>query len=121
MNLTQFKCMAVFAVFALIGFGPVSPGCLIGLFIVVRRPEWFGHVAAKLYAGRVLPESGITTLSLELSRSARIKGFLSLLCLFIVDIAPVPVTPAIAFVVILARPAWFYRVVENVYGRKLQD
>lgn len=117
MNLTQFKCLAVFAVFALIGFGPVSPGCLIGMFIVAKRPDWFLGVAGKLYAGRVAPESVGVPLSPQLCRTARIKCFASLLALFSVDIAPVPVTPAVAFMVILARPIWFYRVVEKVYGR----
>jgi hypothetical protein len=38
-----------------------------------------------------------------------------LLTLFIIDIAPVPVTPTIAFVIILARPEWFYRLIASIY------
>jgi hypothetical protein len=33
-NKAQIQCLAVFSVFAIIGFGPISPGCLIGMFIV---------------------------------------------------------------------------------------
>jgi hypothetical protein len=35
MNLAQIKCLSVFAVFAIIGFGPISPGCLIGMVVVL--------------------------------------------------------------------------------------
>ncbi|SJM89805.1 conserved hypothetical protein [Crenothrix polyspora] len=47
----------------------------------------------------------------------RIKCFLSLLGLFIIDIAPVPVTPVVAFAIILSRPMWFYRMVAISYGK----
>ena len=48
--------------------------------------------------------------------NTRIKAFLCLLILFVIDIAPVPVTPVIAYVIILSRPQWFLRVVRGVYS-----
>ncbi|MDD5114552.1 MAG: hypothetical protein PHC94_11085 [Methylobacter sp.] len=41
MNFAQIKCLSVFALFAIIGFGPVSPGCLIGMYMVIMRPDWY--------------------------------------------------------------------------------
>lgn len=38
MNAAQFKLTLVFLVFAVIGFGPVSPGCLIGLSVLESAP-----------------------------------------------------------------------------------
>lgn len=111
-NSTQAKCLSVFAIFAIIGFGPVSPGCLIGLYIIVVRPEWFLSLIESMYNHR----QTFPFLTAKQTRVARIESFLSLLTLFIIDIAPVPVTPVIAFVIILSRPQWFYRIVRTIYG-----
>jgi hypothetical protein len=112
-NKAQIQCLAVFSLFAIIGFGPISPGCLIGMFVVLFRPLWFWQLAVDLYAGK--PTSPTATISAEQSKQARKKCFLGLLTLFIIDIAPVPVTPTIAFVIILARPEWFYRLIASIY------
>lgn len=111
-NAAQLKCLSIFAIFAIVGFGPISPGCLIGMYIVFRRPEWFRVLVGRLYNHPRFSDF-ITTAQ---TRDARIKCFLSLLTLFIIDIAPLPVTPIIAFAIILARPMWFYRTVTRVYG-----
>ena len=114
MNSAQIKCIIVFSCFAVIGFGPVSPGCLIGMYTVIARPRWFIELARAVYTqdGKMLhplpppPPDPLRT---------RLKCFLSLLGLFIVDIAPVPVTPAVAFVILLSRRRWFYDIIEDVY------
>ncbi|MBT9096201.1 hypothetical protein [Methylovulum psychrotolerans] len=116
MNLTQVKCLAVFAVFAVIGFGPISPGCLIGLSVVVLRPQWFLTLSQHLYANLPAAQVAYTDITPQQTQQARVKGFLSLLALFIIDIAPVPVTPVIAFAVIIIRPLRFYHWVLRVYG-----
>ncbi|MDD5271905.1 MAG: hypothetical protein PHU14_04220 [Methylovulum sp.] len=115
MNPSQLKCLSVFAVFAIIGFGPVSPGCLIGMSIVIMRPAWFWALTNNVYAQRPLPI--LTPATALHTRQARIKCGLSLLALFIIDIAPVPVTPVIAFAIILTRPLWFFKTVAGVYGK----
>ena len=109
MNNAQLKCLSVFAVFAVIGFGPVSPGCLIGMYVVLMRPNWFLQLVDDLYSKRTTP-------SFIASKNTRIKTFLCLLLLFVIDIAPVPVTPVIAFVIILSRPEWFQSVIKGVYS-----
>jgi len=113
MNKTQIKCLIVFSVFAIIGFGPISPGCLIGMTVVALRPRWFWQLAVNLYADKAI--ATIPDISESQSQQARKKCFLSILALFIVDIAPVPVTPAVAFFIIFTRPQWFYRIVAVIY------
>ena len=112
MNAAQIKCLSVFAIFAIIGFGPVSPGCLIGMYIVLKRPVWFRKLIGDMYEN----------LNFEIDRTeqaaVRKKTFLFLLCLFIADIAPVPVTPVIAFIIILSKPLWFYQIVIKIYNEK---
>ena len=109
MNNAQLKCLSVFAIFAVIGFGPVSPGCLIGMYVVIMRPTWFLQLVDNLYSDIKAPD-------FVASYNTGIRAFLCLLILFIIDIAPVPVTPVIAFVIIMGRPQWFLRVVRNVYS-----
>lgn len=79
------------------------------MYIVWMRPEWFSKLIDGMYdyPGNIAD----TTV-----KNARIKCLLGLLILFIIDIAPVPVTPVIAFFVILGKPEWFYRMVKNVYA-----
>jgi hypothetical protein len=115
MNLTQFKCLGVFSIFAVIGFGPISPGCLMGLYIVVMRPLWFLELAENLYANQPLNNA---LENLKLAKNVRKKAFLFLFGLFMVDILPTPVTPVIAFIIILSRPVWFYTLVINIYSGK---
>ena len=116
MNLAQIKCLSVFSVFAIIRFGPISPGCLIGMFVVLIRPKWFLALTLAMYR----THCGKSRLE-ELDNStyiknARIKAFFSLVTLFLIDIAPIPVTPVIAFCIILMRPLWFYSLVVSVYS-----
>lgn len=112
-NKAQIQCLAVFSLFAIIGFGPISPGCLIGMFVVLFKPDWFWQLAVNLYTGK--PISPIANISDAQSKQARKNCFWGLLTLFIIDIAPIPVTPMIAFVIILARPEWFYRLIASIY------
>jgi hypothetical protein len=116
MNSSQIKCLAVFSLFAIIGFGPVSPGCLIGMYVVALRPRWFRTLIENMYANSSPAACVSPTYTAEQIKQSRIKCFLSLLGLFIVDIAPVPVTPVVAFVIILSRPQWFYRMVHRIYS-----
>ena len=109
MNIAQLKLSLTFSVFAIIGFGPVSPGCLIGIYIVIFRPSWFWRLIQALYLGIPFEDDG------EVDRLIRLKTLTVLITLLIIDILPYPVTPAIAFPIIFLRPAWFFRVVHDVY------
>lgn len=117
MNPAQIKCLLVFSVFAIIGFGPISPGCLIGMYVVVKRPRWFLSLARDLYSDVAPERFRDTEGALGKNPSVtRVKCFLCLLGLFVLDIAPYPVTPAVAFVILLARPVWFHEMVETIYS-----
>lgn len=113
-NKAQVKCLAVFAIFAVIGFGPISPGCLIGLYIIWKRPKWFKSLVYQIY--NYLPQNSGFVTPIQ-THHTRIKSFLSVLILFIIDIAPIPVTPVFAVIIILIRPMWFYATVCRIYGR----
>nr|WP_087145804.1 hypothetical protein [Crenothrix polyspora] len=70
-----------------------------------------------MYAKRPISSPLLSSTPVEQTKQMRIKCFLSLLGLFIIDIAPVPVTPVVAFAIILSRPMWFYRMVAISYGK----
>jgi len=113
LNLAQIKCLAVLAIFAIIGFGPVSPTCLIGLYVVSLRPRWFWRLACHVYDTTPIHESAVTENNALI---LRIKCFLSVLVLFVVDIAPIPVASPVAIMVVLTKPQWFYRLTTKIYG-----
>ena len=111
MNWAQLKLTLVFAVFAIIGFGPISPGCLIGMYVVWLRPAWFWELTQALYDDRPVP----SPVHIHRTYGFRLQVFAVLVGLFIIDIIPIPVTPMLALPVIFSRPDWFYRVVADVY------
>jgi hypothetical protein len=47
---------------------------------------------------------------------ARIKCFLVLLLLMIVDILPIPIVGLICIFILLTRPRWFKELIDNIYG-----
>jgi len=119
MNRTRFNCLLVILALAIIDFGPVSLICLIGMYIVMRRPRWFYETVHKLYldnsAGPAVwpPQQRQSDLA---TSSTRIRCFLSLVLLMVLDIAPVPVAGSIGLYVIIMRPHWFKALVANIYG-----
>jgi predicted lysophospholipase L1 biosynthesis ABC-type transport system permease subunit len=118
MNATQIKCFLVMAVLEISGFGPVSLTCLIGFYVVIARPRWFLEVVRKLYRNNAENQrfsSGQDGPGRN-STATRIKCFLSLIGLFILDIAPVPVTGTIGLYIVVMRPKWFYELAEELYG-----
>jgi len=118
MNVTQIKCVSVLCGLAIIGFGPLSLTCLIGLFVVLARPRWFHEVVEHLYrdkpGGSVRQTAGRETDNTR-AATVRIKCIFSLLGLLVLDVAPVPVTGSIGLYVALWRPLWFKTMVENMY------
>ena len=113
MNTTQLKCLAVMSVFVIIGFGPVSITCLIGIYVVIFRPTWLLILVRKLYQD--IPNC--KTYPSTHPSITRLKALFVLLILLILDIAPVPVTGTIGMFVILLRPLWFLSLVEDVYTK----
>lgn len=79
------------------------------MYIVAKRPAWFLRLSNNVYATRQFSDLEVQP------KNVRQHCFYTLLGLFIIDILPVPVTPVIAFYVILTRPNWFYRTVQLVY------
>lgn len=119
MNLAQFKCFLILSVFAMIGFGPVSLTCLIGMYIVLARPQWFLDLVGDLYGHKPRFYERLEADYEKQTTPARIKCFLCLLGLFIIDIAPIPTTAIFAFFIIFSRPLWFIQTVADVYGKDL--
>lgn len=119
MNGTQLKCFLVMTLLSIIGFGPLSLTCLIGMGVVVGRPRWFYAVVENLYRD---PACGPTDCSPKQQAKGsgttgiRIQCLLCLAVLLALDIAPVPVTGSIGLYVVIMRPPWFKALVEKIYG-----
>jgi hypothetical protein len=117
MNATRIRCLLVLLAPAIVGFGPISMTGLIGMYVVVRRPAWFGKVVDELYAGSTAGTFGSSP-----GAPAR-RGFgcsadpllIALMLLMMLDIAPVPVIGAIGLYVVIARPGRFRRLVGDIY------
>jgi len=120
MNEAQIKSLLVLSVLAIIGFGPLSLTCLIGIYIVLGRPPWFYQLTRDIYHGTNSGGQAMKPIkpaqSGSLALGSRFLTFLSLLLLLILDIAPVPVTGVIAIYVVLTRPEWFQQLVFNIYS-----
>ena len=118
MNGTQLKCLLVMMVLAIIGFGPLSLTCLIGMAFVVGRPHWFYLVVMNLYRDSNCEPTDCSPKHDDKGFDVtvvRIQCFLCLLVLLVLDIAPVPVTGSIGLYVVILRPPWFRALVEKMY------
>jgi hypothetical protein len=102
MNIAQIKHSLTLCVFGIIGFGPVPPGCLIGIYILIFRPPWCWNLIQALYLGMSFEDDR------KVDRLTRLKTLMVLITLLNIDILLYPVTPSIAFPIILFRPTWFF-------------
>jgi hypothetical protein len=101
-----------------LGFGPVSLTALIGVVVVLKRPDWFLRAVLDIYRDSHQTFPVNTT---DLPQSAprwgiRIRTVITLAGLMILDIAPVPVVGAIGLWIVTFRPAWFLLLVSRIYG-----
>ncbi len=122
MNSIRLQCFVVFLLLCLIGFGPLSITALLGMYVVWRRPHWFLRVVDGLYRGAhrnpaEIDRSGKRNLGAS-TTATRVRCFLALMFLLVLDIAPVPVVGGIGLYVIIRRPRWFVDLVDRIYGRK---
>jgi hypothetical protein len=81
---------------------------------------WFFDLVGNLYDHSPQIHERFSAEGARKTKRTRIKSFLVLLGLFIIDIAPVPVAAVIAIIVVLDRPLWLVRTVASVYGQDLQ-
>jgi hypothetical protein len=109
-NPTQIRLSLILLMFFLIGFGPISPTCLIGIYVVLIRPPWFHQLIHDLYQGKRRKGSWIP------GRHIRLQTFLMLMTLLVIDVLPLPVTASLALPLILIRPLWVYQVVQGIYA-----
>ncbi|SMF93839.1 hypothetical protein SAMN02949497_1131 [Methylomagnum ishizawai] len=116
MNRTQVQCLAVLVAFFIIDFGPISPVCLIGLYAVIARPRWLLRLVRAVYRRAGHLPSPVPPLRPGEATPTRVRCFLGLLGLFLLDVVPIPVTSSVALFILLTRPAWFYRKVEAIYA-----
>jgi hypothetical protein len=84
------------------------------------RPQWFISLIDDMYDNKFSFQDNIGDDSDKRARQARIRSFWTLLGMFIIDIAPIPTTPIIAFFIILSWPRWFVRIVGEVYGKDIK-
>jgi hypothetical protein len=47
---TRFKCAVVLLLFAVLGLGPFPITSLLGVYVVIFRPQWFKNLVARIYA-----------------------------------------------------------------------
>jgi hypothetical protein len=117
MNGTQLKCILVMAAIDVVGLGPLCITCLLGMGILVGRPEWFRVLVRDLYQGKgALAAESRAGEGQPNSLSTRVKCFLALSVLMVVDILPVPVAGSIGMYVAVLRPMWFRDLVDRIYG-----
>jgi hypothetical protein len=48
---TRLKCAIVLLLFAVLGLGPFPITSLLGVYVVIFRPQWFKNLVAKIYEG----------------------------------------------------------------------
>ncbi|WP_394754811.1 hypothetical protein [Crenothrix sp.] len=47
--ITRLKCAVVLILFAILGLGPFPVTSLLGVYVVIFRPQWFKNLVARIY------------------------------------------------------------------------
>lgn len=115
---TRTRFFLVLLVLSVLGFGPVSLTALIGVVVVLKRPDWFLRAVFDIYrdSHQTLPVNTTDRPQSAARWGIRIRTVITLAGLMILDIAPVPIVGAIGLWIVTFRPAWFLLLVARIYG-----
>ncbi|SJM90773.1 conserved hypothetical protein [Crenothrix polyspora] len=48
----RLKCAVVLIIFTVLGLGPVPITSVVGLFVVIFRPQWFKNLVDRIYGDK---------------------------------------------------------------------
>jgi len=52
MNSTRIKCLIILILLTFLGLGPMPVTSVIGIYVVIARPQWFKEMVDRLYQGK---------------------------------------------------------------------
>jgi hypothetical protein len=95
---------------------PLPFTAFISLYTVRKRPDWFPDAVQRLYADiPTVDDDKAKPVAVD-SATTRKKCSITIICMMLVDLGPVPLTIPVGLYIVRRRPKWFRNVVARLYA-----
>ncbi|MEE9426205.1 MAG: hypothetical protein V3V18_14690 [Methylococcales bacterium] len=95
---------------------PLPFTAFISLYTVRKRPDWFPDAVQSLYADIPAIENDKAKPVAVDSAVTRKKCSITIICMMLVDLGPIPLTIPVGLCIVRFRPKWFRNVVARLYA-----
>ncbi len=110
----QKKFTIVMACLFFVEIMPLPFTAFISLYTVRKRPDWFPDAVQSLYADMPAEENA-KPVAVD-SAATKKKCSITIICMMLVDLGPVPLTIPVGLYIVRRRPKWFRNVVTRLYA-----
>jgi hypothetical protein len=118
----QKKFTIVMAGLFFVEIMPLPFTAFISLYTVRKRPDWFPDAVQSLYADIPMIPVGAKDKKNKKKPAVvdpaktRKKCSITIICMMLVDLGPVPLTIPVGLYIVRRRPKWFRNVVARLYA-----
>ena len=95
---------------------PLPFTAFISLYTVRKRPDWFPDAVQSLYADIPTVDNDTAKPVAVDSAATRKKCSITIICMMLVDLGPVPLTIPVGLYIVRRRPKWFRNVIARLYA-----
>jgi ABC-type phosphate transport system permease subunit len=110
----QKKFTIVMACLFFVEIMPLPFTAFISLYTVRKRPDWLPDTVQSLYAD--IPANDKEKLAAVNPAKTKKKVSITIICMMLVDLGPIPLTIPVGIYIVRRRPKWFRNVVERLYA-----
>jgi hypothetical protein len=93
---------------------PLPFTAFFSIYTIRKRPEWFPLAVHSLYAD--IPMDGKNQKAVVDPLKTRKKCTITVFCMMLVDLGPIPLTIPVGVYIVRRRPKWFRNVVARLYA-----
>lgn len=110
----QKKFTIVMACLFFVEIMPLPFTAFISLYTVRKRPDWLPDTVQSLYAD--IPANDKEKPAAINPAKTKKKCSITIICMMLVDLGPIPLTIPVGIYIVRRRPKWFRNVVERLYA-----
>ncbi len=110
----QKKFTIVMACLFFVEIMPLPFTAFISLYTVRKRPDWLPDTVQSLYAD--IPANDKEKPAAVNPAKTKKKVSITIICMMLVDLGPIPLTIPVGIYIVRRRPKWFRNVVERLYA-----
>lgn len=110
----QKKFTIVMACLFFVEIMPLPFTAFISLYTVRKRPDWLPDTVQSLYAD--IPANDKEKAAAVDPAKTKKKCSITIICMMLVDLGPIPLTIPVGIYIVRRRPKWFRNVIQRLYA-----